>query len=85
MTYRIHMTVAEETPAKSEIWQARIPRVLARELEEDAAVLGLEGRSEIVRAALALLHRQAAEQRMAQSISEFYGDEQAPLPDGVAR
>lgn len=78
------MTV-EERPAKSEIWQARIPSQLARELEKDAEVLGLEGRSEIVREALARLHKVAAAQRMADEIDKYYGGEQAPLPDGVAQ
>ncbi len=78
------MTV-EERPAKSEIWQARIPAQLARDLEKDAEVLGLEGRSEIVREALSRLHRQAQQERMAVEIAEYYGGEQAPLPDGVAR
>lgn len=79
------MSITEERRAKSEVWQARIPSELARDLEEDGAVLGLDGRSEIVRAALAMLHRQAAEHRMAASIEEFYGGKEAPLPDGVAR
>ncbi|PZF82813.1 ribbon-helix-helix protein, CopG family [Jiangella anatolica] len=78
------MTV-EERPAKSEIWQARIPAQLARDLEKDAEVLGLEGRSEIVREALTRLHRQALQERMAVEIADYYGGEQAPLPDGVAR
>ncbi|WP_026874336.1 ribbon-helix-helix protein, CopG family [Jiangella gansuensis] len=75
----------EERPAKSEIWQARIPAQLARDLEKDAEILGLVGRSEIVREALTRLHRQAAEQRMADEIAEYYGGKEAPLPDGVAR
>lgn len=68
----------------SEVWQARIPRPWATELLADAAVLGIEGRSDIVRAGLRLLHRQAAEQRMAQDIESFYGSELPPLPIGVS-
>lgn len=79
------MTVVEERPAKSEIWQARIPWAFARDLEDDAVVLGLDGRSEIVRAALAMLHRKAAEQRMARGIEEYYGGQEAPLPDSLTR
>lgn len=68
----------------TEVWQARIGRGLAGALRADAEVLGLAGRTEIVRAALELLHRQAAEERMARSIDEYYGDEVPPLPIGVA-
>lgn len=67
----------------SEVWQARIDRDRARQLMDDAAVLGLRGRSEIMRATLELLHRQAAEERMAQGVRDYYGDEPPPLPLGV--
>lgn len=71
------------TGGPTEVWQARITHDLAAQLREDAGVLGLEGRTEIVRAALELLHRRAAEERMAQSVEEFYGPETPPLPIGV--
>lgn len=67
----------------TEIWQARIGRDLAAQLREDADVLGLSGRTDIVRAALELLHRRAAEERMARDIDGFYGDSVPPLPIGV--
>lgn len=67
----------------SEIWQARIDHGLAARLRADSAVLGLEGRTEIVKAALALLHERAAEEAMAQSVDEFYGGSGVPLPIGV--
>jgi hypothetical protein len=67
----------------TEIWQARIGRDLAAQLREDAEVLGLAGRTDIVRAALELLHRRAAEERMARDIDEFYVDSAPPLPIGV--
>lgn len=69
----------------SEVWQARIDRDLAVELRADAAVLGLTGRTDIVRAALRLLHQRAAEERMARSVDEFYRGETPPLPVGVRR
>ena len=53
----------------SEVWQARIGAELAAQLRADAEVLGLTGRTEIVKAALELMHRQAAEQRMAKSVA----------------
>ncbi len=71
------------TAGASEIWQARIARAFAEQLNEDAAVLGLAGRTEIVRAALLMLHHRAAEERMARSVDEFYGDATPPLPLGV--
>ena len=67
----------------SETWQARITHDLADQLHRDAEILGLDGRTEIVRAALELLHRRAAEERMARSVDAFYGDTQPPLPIGV--
>jgi hypothetical protein len=67
----------------TEVWQARIARSWAAELRADAAVLGLGGRTDIVRAALRLLHQSAAEQRMAQDIDTFYGTDGPPLPIGV--
>lgn len=67
----------------SETWQARISHERAAQLRQDAEVLGLEGRTEIVRAALDLLHRQAAEERMARNVDEFYAGAEPPLPIGV--
>jgi hypothetical protein len=67
----------------TEVWQARISRDLADQLQADSEVLGLSGRTEIVKAALQLLHQRAAEERMARSVAEFYGDDQPPLPIGV--
>jgi hypothetical protein len=67
----------------SETWQARISHERAAQLRQDAEVLGLDGRTEIVKAALELLHRRAAEERMARSVDDFYGDRVPPLPVGV--
>lgn len=67
----------------SETWQARIGHDLAAQLRRDAELLGLEGRTEIVKAALDLLHRRAAEERMARSVDDFYGKGSPPLPVGV--
>lgn len=67
----------------TEVWQARIGHELAAQLRTDADVLGLNGRTDIVRAALQLLHRRAAEERMARGVDEFYGDAEPPLPIGV--
>jgi hypothetical protein len=53
--------------------QARIDVGFARELvEHDAAVLGLEGPSELVREGLRLLHRRASEMDLAAAYDEFY-------------
>lgn len=71
------------TSSPTEVWQARIDADLAAALREDSTVLGLSGRTEIVRAALVLLHQRAAEERMARSVTDFYGDQPAPLPIGV--
>lgn len=58
----------------SEVWQARIGRDFAEQLRADADVLGPDGRTDIVKAALGLLHMRASEERMAQSVDEFYGE-----------
>jgi hypothetical protein len=65
------------------VWQARIGHELAAQLRADAEILGLNGRTDIVKAALQLIHRRAAEERMARSVDEFYGDAEPPLPIGV--
>jgi hypothetical protein len=74
------MTTSTEA---SETWQARIGHDLAAQLRLDAEVLGLDGRTEIVKAALQLLHRRAAEERMARDVDTFYGGDEPPLPIGV--
>jgi hypothetical protein len=75
--------MAATVEGPTEVWQARIARDLASQLRSDAAVLGLTARTDIVKAALELLHRHAAEVRMAQSVDEFYGGATPPLPVGV--
>jgi hypothetical protein len=67
----------------TEVWQARIGHDLAAQLRADSEVLGLNGRTEIVRAALQLLHRRAAQERMARDVDEFYAGVVPPLPVGV--
>jgi len=67
----------------SETWQARITHELAARLREDAELLGLDGRTEIVRAALELLHKRAAEERMARSVDAYYAGREPALPIGV--
>ena len=69
--------------AGTEVWQARIGTDFAAQLKKDAVVLGLEGRTDIVKAGLQLLHRQSAEMRMARTVEEFYGPDTPPLPIGV--
>jgi hypothetical protein len=71
------------TTGATEVWQARIGRAFAAELLADADVLGLEGRTDIVKAALLMLHRRAAEERMARGVDAFYGGRTPALPIGV--
>lgn len=71
------------TTGATEVRQARIGRDLAAQLHEDAELLGLNGRTDIVKAALHLIHRRAAEERMARSVDDFYGDTEPALPVGV--
>ena len=51
--------------------QARVDAGFARELEDDAAVLGLRSASELVREGLRLVHKQARELAMAASYEEL--------------
>lgn len=71
------------TTGPTEVWQARIGHDLAAQLRHDAQILGLAGRTDMVRAALLLLHRRAAEERMARTVDEFYGGASPALPIGV--
>lgn len=71
------------TTGASETWQARISHELAARLRDDAELLALEGRTDIVRTALELLHQRAAEQRMAMSVDSFYAGREPDLPIGV--
>lgn len=65
--------------------QARIDGEFAKILvERDAAVLGLDGPSELVREGLRLVHQRAEQQEMADSYDAFYAGKAAPLPAGVA-
>lgn len=80
-TDRMQVTVT--TTGGTEVWQARIGNELAEQLREDSEILGLEGRTEIVKAALHLLHRRATEERMARSVDSFYAGATPPLPIGV--
>lgn len=71
--------VSDSAPGSSTVlWQARVPRDLARALEADMEVLGLKGQSELIREALRLLHRHAGEMAMAADYERFYGEEPAP-------
>ena len=64
--------------------QARVDAGFARELEADAAVLGLRSASELVREGLRLVHKQARELAMAASYDEFYAGKPAPVSEVTA-
>jgi len=64
--------------------QARVDADFARELERDAALLGLHSTSEVVREGLRLVHKQARELAMAASYDEFYGEVPAPVSEVTA-
>lgn len=72
------------TSAGTVTMQARVDAGFARELEADAAVLGLRGASELVREGLRLVHRQARELAMAGSYDEFYAGKPAPVSEVAA-
>jgi hypothetical protein len=65
--------------------QARVDETFAKELvEHDAAVLGLEGQSDLVREGLRLVHERAQVAAMVAAYDDFYDGEAAPLPSGIA-
>src|SRR5579871_5642769 len=64
--------------------QARVDSGFARELEADAAVLGLRSASELVREGLRLVHEQARELAMAAGYDEFYAGKPAPVSEVTA-
>jgi len=67
------------------IVQARVHASDASQLDADAEALGLANRSEAVRAALRLLHRQARHAALARDYDAFYGHEvEAPLGEVAA-
>ena len=72
------------TPTGTVTMQARVDAGFARELEADAAVLGLRSTSELVREGLRLIHKQARELAMAASYEEFYAGNPAPVSEVTA-
>lgn len=64
--------------------QARVPDTVARQADEDAALLGLANRSAAVREGLRLLHRRARERALAQDYDDFYHGGAAPLSEVTA-
>jgi hypothetical protein len=88
MTERMCVTTtapeASPPPGPTVLWQARVPRPLAIEIEQDMHVLGLTSQSEAIREALKLLHVHAREVAMVRDHDDFYGGRAAPLPDLTA-
>jgi hypothetical protein len=70
--------------SRTVVVQARVSEAEAATAQEDAALLGLEGTSEAVRAGLALPHRRAQLSALAQSYDDIFGGEPAPLSDVTA-
>lgn len=65
--------------------QARVREADARRLDADAHALGLTNRSEAIREAIRLLHRQARHAVLAQDYDTFYGkDSQVPVSEVAA-
>jgi hypothetical protein len=77
--------MSSTTTGSTEVCQARIGREFVAQLHADADVLGPHARTDVVKVALALLHRSAAEQRLAHSVDEFYGDDSCRCPSGSCR
>ena len=66
------------------IVQARVNDHVLEQLTADAATLGLDNTSAALREGIELLHRKAAQARLARSYDDFYGGEPAPLSDVTA-
>jgi len=63
------------------IVQARVNDQVLQQLSADASTLGLDNTSAALREGIELLHRKAAQVRLARSYDDFYGGEPAPLSD----
>lgn len=64
------------------IVQARLSASDVEQLDRDSETLGLQSRSDAVRAGLRLLHRQARYSRLGQDYDDFYGSGgEVPLSD----
>jgi hypothetical protein len=66
------------------IVQARVSDQILDQLAEDAATLGIDNTSAALREGIELLHRKAAQVRLARSYDDFYGGEPAPMSDVTA-
>ena len=66
------------------IVQARVSDHILDQLAADAATLGLDSTSAALREGIELLHRKAAQTRLARTYDDFYGGEPAPLSDVTA-
>lgn len=75
------MTAAASRPTS--LAQVRLNNEEWHDLRETMTNLGLSSTSQALREALRLLHREARHQAMADDIEQYYGGEQAPVPDGV--
>lgn len=76
------MSLAPETG--SVVMQARVPRELAAAVTQDAATLGLDGQSEVIREGLRLVHRKAQLVALAAEYDDFYGGRPAPVSEITA-
>lgn len=65
----------------SQILQARVSAEATALLEQDIATLDLEGTSDAIREALALLHRKAELVALGRAYDDFYGGTPAPVSD----
>ncbi len=64
--------------------QARLTEDDARQVDHDAAVLGLRNRSEALREGLRLLHQRAGHADLAREYDAFYGTSEVPISDITA-
>ncbi|MFC9474841.1 hypothetical protein ACWF99_21940 [Nocardia sp. NPDC055002] len=76
-------TSRDAAPSAGRLAQVRLRGDEVQALEEVMRTLHLESTSDALREGLRLLVREATEVSAAEEIRTFYGDGQAPLPDGV--
>jgi hypothetical protein len=72
-----------EDPTRGRLAQVRLRPDEAAALDDVMAALHLESTSDVLREGLRRLVHEVAEMRAAEEIRTYYGDRQAPLPEGV--
>lgn len=84
MTDLLYTVYDNRMTERTTLVQARLSEHDTRQVDHDAAVLGLRNRSEALREGLRLLHQRASHADLARDYDAFYGTSGAPTSDITA-